>query len=360
MAYYAELTYSEMAYSVKLDTSIRIVGTGSFVPEYAVSTDVIAKLIERYVPARGAAWARQKLGISERRFALPLDPATGYPIGESDELALAERAATAALDRAGIKGGDLDGLWYVSCTQSPHQQHFSRLALGLHARLGLRPTAFALEMDAGCGGAIYAITTAMAQMRGAELEYVLVIGANMPSQYFRYWETYARSGAWLSMYIFGDGAGAAILGQTHGGRGGIVATYTAADPRNALMQFSQLPTETLPLYRIDARAVAQSFGTYAREALYQIGLSFTFRLEDVRRFYFHQVNAILLRSFIAELAIPDECVAIHVDRYGNLASAATLVLLDEDIRTGTVGEGDLCMFCVVGAGAQYGAMLVQL
>src|SRR5204862_4179441 len=108
----------------------------------------------------------------------------------------------------------LAGLWYVSCTQSQNEQHFSRLALGLHARLGLRADAFAIELDAGCGGAVHAIAIAAAQMQGAELEYVLVVASNMASQFFRSWETYAQNGAWLSMYIFGDGAGAAVLRQT--------------------------------------------------------------------------------------------------------------------------------------------------
>jgi 3-oxoacyl-[acyl-carrier-protein] synthase III len=341
-------------------TSIRIAGTGSFVPQHVVTNDTIARLIERYVRGKDAAWAREKLGVMERRFARPLEPRTGYPIGQIDELTLAHRAASAAIERAGIQAAALEGLWYVSCTQSENEQHFSRLALGLHAHLGLRAEAFAIELDAGCGGIVHAIATAAAQMQGAGLEHVLIVASNMASQFFRTWEAYAQSDAWLSMYIFGDGAGAAVLRQMPGKTAGILAAYTAADPTTPLMEFVQAADDPVPLYRIDGRTVARSFRTYARSALSELQRRYPFRLEDVRRFYFHQVNAIVLRSFIAELAIPEERVAIHIDRYGNLASAATLVLLDEDMRVGAIGADDLCVFCVVGAGTQYGAMLVQL
>jgi 3-oxoacyl-[acyl-carrier-protein] synthase III len=312
------------------------------------------------VPGKGAAWAAAKLGVRERRFAVPLSPLTGYPVGRAAELDLAARAATAALERAVIEASEIDGLWYVSCTQSDAERHFGRMALGLHRRLGLRPEAFALELDAGCGGAVHAIAAAMAQMRGADLRRTLITATNMPSQYFAHWAAYAQSGAWLSMYLFGDGAGAVVLEQSDDAAGGILAAYTAVDPNNPLMAFACPEGQTAPLYLIDGRGVALGFRGYARAALEALRCRHPFRLDDIRRFYFHQVNAVILRQFVGELGIPEERVAIHVDRYGNLASAATLVLLDEDIRLGVVGAGDLCVVCTVGAGAQYGALLLEI
>ena len=343
-------------------TAIRVAGTGSFVPDHVISTELIGSLVERYAPGKGAAWALEKLGVAERRFAVPLDAASGHPIGEADELAMAALAASEAIKRAGIEARDLGGLWYVSCTQSDAQRHFSRLALGLHARLGLRSEAFALEMDAGCGGAVHAIAAAAAQMRGADLGNVLIVAANAPSQYFGHWEAYAESGAWLSMYLFGDGAGALVLQQVPhtAAPGGILAAFTANDPVNPLMEFARPEGRGDPLYVIDGRRVALGFRGYARAALEALRCRHSFELSDIHRFYFHQVNAVVLRKFVAELGIPESRVAIHVDRYGNLAAAATLVLLDEDIRAGLVGPGDLCVLCTVGAGAQYGAILLSL
>jgi 3-oxoacyl-[acyl-carrier-protein] synthase III len=125
-------------------SGIRIIGTGSFVPQHVASTEFIGSLVARHVPDKGASWAIDKLGVRERRFAVPLDPITGHPNGETDELNIAARAAEAAMVDAAIGPGDLAGLWYVSCTQSGTDRHFSRMALRLHARLGLRAEAFAL------------------------------------------------------------------------------------------------------------------------------------------------------------------------------------------------------------------------
>jgi 3-oxoacyl-[acyl-carrier-protein] synthase III len=343
-------------------TIIQIAGTGSRVPEHTITTDALGTFIERYVPGKGAPWAYQKLGITDRRFVAALDPKTGHPVETSDEIDLAAQAGRAAIDNAGLSAEDVGGLWYVSCTQSEPRRHFSRSAFDLHSRLGLRSDAFALEMDAGCGGGVQAIAAASYLLRGGCADNVLVVAANVPSQYFGNWEAYARTGAWLSMYIFGDGAGAVLLcrGTSSSKPTGILATYMAVDPLMPLMEYVRHEGETEAVYAIDGRGVALGFRRYARMAIEELQRRHPFRLDEVRRFYFHQVNGHVLRNFIAEMAIPEDRTAIHIERYGNLAAAATLVLLDEDRRAGLVGPGDLCLFCAVGAGAQYGALLVRL
>ncbi len=65
-------------------------------------------------------------------------------------------------------------------------------------------------------------------------------------------------------------------------------------------------------------------------------------------------------KFVEKMGLPMDRVAMHVERYGNVAAAATLVLMDEDRRQGRTRTGDLCVVCTVGAGAQFGAMLVKL
>src|SRR5262249_34237360 len=127
-----------------------------------------------------------------------------------------------------------------------------------------------------------------------------------------------------------------------------------------LMEFSRPTGGRGPVYLIDGRGVVLGFRGYARAALEALRRRYAFRPEDIRRFYFHQVNGVVLRNFVAEIGIPQDRVAIHVDRYGNLAAAASLVLLAEDMRGGLIGPGDLCVVCTVGAGAQYGALLIRM
>jgi 3-oxoacyl-[acyl-carrier-protein] synthase-3 len=342
-------------------TTVRIAGTGSFVPPTIITNEILAALITRYEPGKGAEWAKEKLGIEERRFMTALDPETGHPLEQSDEIAMAEAAARQAIADAGLLPDEVAGLWYVSCTQSEDRQHFSLLAHELHRRLGLRPEAPLLEMDAGCGGALYAMSLAECLLKGSERDNMLVVASNGPSKFYTNWEAYGQSGAWLSMYIFGDGAGAILLRKARcKDTAGIIGTYSAVDPTQSLMEYRRGTPTGPSVYYIDGRAVATSFGTYARRALDGLRARHPFDVGAVQRFYFHQVNGRVLQKFVAEAGIPQDKVATHVERYGNIAAAATLVLLDEDRRAGIVRSGDLCVFCTVGAGAQYGAMIVRL
>lgn len=341
--------------------AVRIAGTGSCVPNHVVTNDEIASLVEPYAPGKGAAWAHEKLGILTRRTVAPFhELTTPNSFDGAYEIDLAFAAGQAALERAGLDGAEIDGLWYVSATQPETLRHLNRGTLLLHHRLGLSPEAFAFGMDAGCGGATHAMAAAQQFVRGEGGNAVLVVATNVASLALANADAYLHSGAWLPLYIFGDGAGAIVLRRGATDHAGILGTYTAVDPSMPLMEFRAPKLDCEPLYLMDARAVAVGFRRYARAALAGLQTKHPFDISDVRRFYFHQVNGAVLRDFVAEMGIPESHVAFHVERYGNLSAAATLVLLDEDVRSGVVGLGDLCLFCTVGAGAQYGAMLVRL
>jgi 3-oxoacyl-[acyl-carrier-protein] synthase III len=164
------------------------------------------------------------------------------------------------------------------------------------------------------------------------------------------------------MYIFGDGAGALVLHRSDQLQSGshIIASYLGVDPSQPLMYYEPRGDPGEPLYVIDARSVATSFGVYAKQALDGLQKAYPFDFRSVARFYFHQVNGNVLMKFVDKIGLPRERVATHVERYGNIAAAATLALVDEDRRSGTVRNGDLVVFCTVGAGAQFGAALVRL
>ena len=179
-------------------------------PETVITNDELAALINK--GGKGADWAFTKLGIKERRLMTRLAPDTGYPLAEADELDMAEKAARKALANACLRPKDIDGIWYVSCTQRGHERHhFSTSAFELHRKLGLRETAVPLEMDAGCGGAVHAIVSASKMLAGDGMESMLIVASNAPSRYYVDWASYVSNDVWLSMYIFGDGAGATVL-----------------------------------------------------------------------------------------------------------------------------------------------------
>ena len=329
-------------------------------PDVVIGNDTLASLIGN--SDKGAAWAKAKLGIVERRFMTPLD-SRGVPTADADELDMAAAAARDAIINAGMEPSDVGGLWYISCTQKGSQrQHFSTSAFELHRRLELPTTAIPLEMDAGCGGAVHALALGTHMLGGNCCDNILVVAANGPSRYYAQWEPYVASDVWLSMYIFGDGAGAAVLRRTDSSasQSHVIGSYLGVNPNQPLMYYEPRGNNPTPLYVIDGRAVAAGFSIYAKRALGGLTKQCDLSLDDVTRFYFHQVNGNVLMQFVEKMGLPPEKVALHVDHYGNIAAAATLVLLDEDRKAGIVGDGDLCVLCTVGAGAQYGALLVRL
>lgn len=349
---------------------IGIAGTGSFVPENVLSTEDLAYFITSVNRGKDAAWALEKTGIKERRFMMPLDPATGFRIGPADELDMAVKAAQKALEAAGLAAQEIDGIYFISCTniKGPQDQYFMKPAAVLHQRLGMREDALVLEAHPGCGGAVHAMVQSAALIRGAGLDNFLVVASNMPSEHYDDWPAYAKGMGVLSLYIFGDGAGAVVLRRSEKipSESRIIDSFVGFDPAKELMSYRCDKEDGPPIYIIDGRAVAISFRHYVGKALG--GLSE--RIADwdpqaVSRWIFHQPTKRTLDSFIETFEIkgfklPKLRVAMHAERYGNMAGAAGLVILDEDYRSGAISNGNHVVISTVGAGVQYGALLVQM
>lgn len=339
---------------------VRIAGTGSYIPDIVYTNDDLAAAID----TKDGAWIYKNLGIKERRLSARLNDETGQvATRDIKDIDLAYNAACMAMDDARLKPEQIDGLWYVTCTQQPesngHLWHFSRAAIELHDRLKFGPDAFAFEIDSGCGGVMQAVGITYDMIRGDDKTNILVVASNQPS-WFIDRALYSQAGAWLSEMIFGDGAGAAILQKTRGKEKGILASYYGADGSHPLMYYRKKNGGDTPVYEIDAKAVKELFPILMKRSLNGLMKKYPFELDEIKRFYFHQANYWVLRGFADFLEVPFERVAVNVDKYGNLSAASTLVLLDEDRRNGVVQENDLVLFCAVGAGAHYGAFLARL
>ena len=359
--------------------NVTIAGVGSFVPPHVVSN---ARLVQA-IPGWTAERIEEKTGIRERRHAVPFDPETGRaivpeaPVDPGPSAQMAESALRDALTRAEMRPAELDGLVLTTCT--PDMTNFSHDAMILHKRLGMRPEAFALMHDDGCGGAMFHLAMARETLLSGQRKAIAVVGVNAFSAHMDR-EAYAGTlrhnggelGSFLSWYLFGDGAGAVILRAGAGtGPSGIVASYAANEHLDLVIRrggggmWPMTPGRsqvTDTAFYVDGKLVATSYGPMLKRAIDGALARAEVSLGDISRFYLHQANKRVLDAFVRDYGLDPARVPMHMERYGNMVSAGTLVLLAEDLRDGKVqlGSGELVLMAALGAGAQRAAHVIRL
>lgn len=359
-----------------------ITGAGHFVPKHVVTNDMLIGV----VPEWGTAdRIEEKLGIYERRFLWPLDverrmtfpPPLGEPRTNTD---MAELALRMALDNAGITGADLDALIFVTCT--PDEPLFCHGAMMLHARCGGRPEAEVDEFNSGCGGSAYRLRLARWLIESGNCNRVALVAANATSPCFTDPGIYdvlttpiSENGKPLSMalsaYVFGDGAGAIILEGRDCEDHGIISSFAEVDEGTHVFRSGggvMFPGNRAGVelwrhgYYVDGKKVMVDYFKYMEAAIRGALKGHEHELPDITRYYLHQVNANILRKFVAASPFPPERVPVHSDRLANTSAACTLILFSEDVHGGTItlGSGDLVLLAAMGAGVHYAGHLIRL
>ena len=363
--------------------AVRLVGAGAYVPELAVSNERIAEAIPGWSPER----IEEKTSIRERRFLWDFDTEAGVAVAppETDDRPrsntdMSEAALRKALDMAGLDARELDAVFLVTCT--PDRLSFNHDAMELHRRLGCRADAYALVIDDGCGGPTYVMDMAYRMIRTGAVDTVAIIGSTFTSPQMNR-DVFAGEvqpeggrkpiGAFLSMYLFGDGAGAVVLrgDGTPGQAGGIVSSMAGNDHAELVLRrgggsvglHHQGRASLADLtFVVDGQRVAETYPVYMGKAMEAVLRPHPELAGEVKRYYFHQPNKRLMFRFVEGAGIDPERVAYNVDRYGNTSAAGMFILLAEDLEAGRVrlGSGDLVMIAAVGANVHYGAQLVRL
>lgn len=358
--------------------SVRYVGAGAYLPPRVIKNE---KLV-RAIPGWSADRIEQRTGIAERRYLWDFDPDAGEAIapdaGDSQQLRgntdMAEAALRSALDSAGLSPQELDGIYLV--TSTPDEINFCRDVVEIHRRLGLRSDAFALLVDSGCGGAVYMIDMAQKLILSGQAKTIAVVASTLASP-FMHRETFTspmpgnpKINAYLSFYMFGDGAGAVILRGDAGSKVGMQASTSATDHPELVIHRAggaQLPpsraTRADNAWYVDGPTVARAYPEYMGRAVDTLLNGHKAELiPEIQRFYLHQANKFVLLKFVEQAQLPPERVPLNVHRYGNTSAASTLILFAEDLAQGKIkmGSGDLVLFAAVGAGVHYGGQLVRV
>lgn len=355
----------------------RVIGTGDFTPALAVSNERIAKAIPGWSPLLIA----EKTGIIERRFLLDFDESAGLarraPVGTlGSSVDMAEVASVGALSQAGIDARELDALFFI--TGTPDRLDFNHDAMALHGRLNMRSDAMALVISNGCGGTPYVLHLVNQLLSTGAMKHVAVVASHFASAYVDrrlYTEELdlgpgKKLAAFLSLYVFGDGAGAAVLRGDASDSGIVNSTISTTQGElvirrgggNELPFLSEGATAADFAFVINGQEVSKGYPEHMQQVLAQVSGGDPARLADVRRFYLHQPNKRVLDRFAAASGLGADRVAMTVHRYGNTSAAGMLVALSEDVRRGAVrlGSGETVCIAAVGANVHSGAQLIRL
>ncbi|MET7453919.1 ketoacyl-ACP synthase III [Streptomyces sp. NPDC005574] len=332
------------ARSGRRSPGVAILGTGSCLPSHVVGNDEVGA-------AAGVsdAWIRAKTGIASRRRAKP-DEAT------SD---LAAAAGRAAMEAAGITGADLSLVIVATSTpDSPQPPTASVVADGLGAGQGTA----AFDVNAVCSGFVFALNTAQHILAGSDCAYALVIGADI---YSRILNPADRRTA----ILFGDGAGAVVLGPARPGRGLLAGRLAGFGAERDLIEVpaggSRLPAspETLDqglhYFTMNGRGVrdfvtatvAPAITAFIREAGFTAG--------QLDHFVPHQANGRMLADLSAGLGVPERHTHTTYEDFGNTGAASIPVTLDAAARSGALSDGDLVLLAGFGGGMAMGLSLLR-
>lgn len=319
--------------------SIRIMGTGSALPEKTVSNRDLTMLVDT-----SDEWIRERTGIAQRHIS------TGETL-----VSLTAEACAGALENAGKSAEQVELLLVATC--SP-ERGIPCVACQVQDALGAKNAA-AFDLNAACSGFLFALHTACAYVQAGVCRNALVAGGEVLSKMVDWTDR-------GTCILFGDGAGAVfveksptggILGfvqHSDGARGDVLK----CDGRALKNPYVNLPMET-EFVRMDGREVF-SFAVRQVPACIQEVLTKTgVRTEEVDLFVLHQANRRILATIAKRLAVDLERFPMNLDRVGNMSSASIPVLLDELNRAGRLKRGGRIVLAGFGAGLTYGACLLE-
>jgi 3-oxoacyl-[acyl-carrier-protein] synthase III len=303
----------------------RIVGVGSAQPERVVGNDELAQRVDT-----NDEWIRRRVGIVNRRIAGP----------EQSLLDLATEAAGKAVADAGMSPSDIDTVLVATCTM-PYT--IPQAASQVADRIGVvAPGAF--DVNAACAGFCYGLAAASDMVRAGSARHVLVVGAEKLSDVLD-WDDRA------TCVIFGDGAGAAVVGPSTRPEIGPVTWGSAGDQADAIRT-----TENGHIFQ-EGQAVfrwaTSMIGPIARRAVEQAGLT----PADIDVLIPHQANLRIVEAIARQLraagARDDLIVADDIVESGNTSSASIPIALDHMRAAGRIRSGDVMLLVGFGAGLTY-------
>jgi 3-oxoacyl-[acyl-carrier-protein] synthase-3 len=320
-----------------------ILGTGSCVPEREMTNVDLEKVVDT-----SDEWIRTRTGIESRR------------VGGAGEKTyqLAANAARKALEMAGVSAEELDLL--IVGTISSHMIMPST-ACFVQNEIGAS-NAFAYDINAACSGFLYGLDIADKHIRADGDAKVLVIGAETLSSRLNWQDR-------NTCILFGDGAGAAVVGHTSEPNREILGTNHRSDGGLwELLYIHNAPSLNPDLIVADnpgahiimeGREVFKHAVKAMEDSVHGLLEKSGLSVADIDVIIPHQANIRILNKLIERLELPRKKVVLNVMRYGNTSAASIPLALDETNRSGRLSKGDTVLFCSFGGGFTWGSTLLR-
>jgi len=315
----------------------KIIGTGSYLPAKVLTNYDLEKIVDT-----SHDWIVSRSGIVERHIAADKEM--------SSDLAL--QASLRAIESAGIRASDIDLV--VVATTSP-DQIFPSTACILQDKLGIKNQGAAFDMQAVCGGFVYAMNTADLYIRGGQARTALVVGAEVLSRMLDWNDR-------TTCVLFGDGAGAVVLRASE--MPGIIASKLHADGshRDMLKAEGNVRNGEVqgdPFIKMEGQAVFKFAVKVLSEVVEELLEENKLEGSDIDWLVPHQANIRIMEATAKKLGLSMANVVVTVATHGNTSAASIPLALDAAVRDGRIKAGQKIILEAVGGGFTWGAVLIS-
>lgn len=306
--------------------NVGILGIGRYVPEKVVTNHDLEKIMET-----SDEWIRTRTGIAERRIA----------DDTIDTSYMAVEASKKALEDAGISGEDIDLILVATVTPD---RAFPAVACVIQEAIGAKHAA-AMDLSAACAGFMYGMITAQQFIQTGTYKNVLVVGSDKLSKIVD-WND--RNTA----VLFGDGAGAVVMGAVSEGKG-VLSFELGADGSGGkhLYQDEYVMMNGREVFKFAVRQLGDS----CLRVLDKAGLT----KEDVDFLVPHQANIRIMESARERLNLPQEKMSMTIEKFGNTSASSIPIAMVEEWQNGRIQDGDLIILVGFGGGLTWGAVALR-
>ena len=309
--------------------NVGIKGFGAYAPEKVVDNAYFESFLET-----SDEWISKMTGIKERRWASE----------DQDTSDLAFEASKKAIEDAGITPADIDMIIVATATGD---MPFPSVANILQEKLGTRkvPT---MDQLAACSGFMYSMITAKQYVQSGDYKNILVVGADKLSKIT---DLTDRSTA----VLFGDGAGAVVIGEVSEGRG-IISYEMGSDGNGGKYLYLNKDTGKLVMnggevFKFEVR----HRGEGSTRVVDKAGL----QSDDIDMFIPHQANIRIMESARERLGIEREKMSVSVNRFGNTSAASIPLSISQELENGRIKDDDTLVLVGFGGGLTWGAMVIK-